>query len=108
MDHLSVDYGKKSKMEFSIDPDLQISTDAIEPYNFILTTHTTLEHSDCFSGIKAPFQLRAESNLSRSCGHGPFIPLTYILSPILSYSFSPLLLSARFKKSEFPIHSTNM
>lgn len=47
MEHLSVDYGKKSKVEFSIDPDPQISPDATEPYNFILTTHTTLEHYDC-------------------------------------------------------------
>lgn len=26
---------------------LQISTAVVEPYNSILTTHTTLEHSDC-------------------------------------------------------------
>ena len=25
----------------------EVSTDAIEPYNCILTTRTTLEHSDC-------------------------------------------------------------
>uniref|UniRef100_A0A8C2YI53 Tubulin alpha chain n=1 Tax=Chinchilla lanigera TaxID=34839 RepID=A0A8C2YI53_CHILA len=37
MEHLSVNYGKKSKLEFSIYP----------PYNSILTTHTTMEHSDC-------------------------------------------------------------
>ncbi|ELK14958.1 Tubulin alpha-1B chain [Pteropus alecto] len=43
IEHLSVNYSKKSKVEFSIDPDPQISTDG----NFILTTHTTLEHSDC-------------------------------------------------------------
>lgn len=26
---------------------LQVSTAVVEPYNSILTTHTTLEHSDC-------------------------------------------------------------
>ena len=42
-----MDYGKKSKLEFSIYPSPQISTAVVEPYNSILTTHTTLEHSDC-------------------------------------------------------------
>ncbi|XP_068026921.1 tubulin alpha-1B chain-like [Melanerpes formicivorus] len=47
MERLSVDYGKKSKLEFSIYPAPQVSTAVVEPYNCILTTHTTLEHSDC-------------------------------------------------------------
>ncbi|MGH0182839.1 UNVERIFIED_CONTAM: hypothetical protein FKN15_010250 [Acipenser sinensis] len=47
MERLSVDYGKKSKLEFSIYPAPQVSTAVGEPYNSILTTHTTLEHSDC-------------------------------------------------------------
>ena len=47
MERLSVDYGKKSKLEFSIYPAPQIATAVVEPYNSILTTHTTLEHSDC-------------------------------------------------------------
>ncbi|KAG2466879.1 TBA protein, partial [Polypterus senegalus] len=47
MERLSVDYGKKSKLEFSVYPAPRISTAVVEPYNSILTTHTTLEHSDC-------------------------------------------------------------
>ena len=47
MERLSVDYGKKSKLEFAIYPSPQVSTAVVEPYNSILTTHTTLEHSDC-------------------------------------------------------------
>ena len=47
MERLSVDYGKKSKLEFAIYPAPQISTAVVEPYNAILCTHTTLEHSDC-------------------------------------------------------------
>ncbi|KAK2108434.1 Tubulin alpha-4A chain [Saguinus oedipus] len=47
MEWLSVDYGKKSKLEFSIYPAPQVSTAVVEPYNSILITHTTLEHSDC-------------------------------------------------------------
>ncbi|KAJ8026730.1 Tubulin alpha-1C chain [Holothuria leucospilota] len=47
MERLSLDFGKKSKLEFSIYPAPQVSTAVVEPYNAILTTHTTLEHSDC-------------------------------------------------------------
>merc|ERR1711892_749927 len=47
MERLSVDYGKKSKLEFAIYPAPQVATAVVEPYNSILTTHTTLEHSDC-------------------------------------------------------------
>lgn len=47
MERLSVDYGKKSKLEFCVYPAPQVATSVVEPYNSILTTHTTLEHSDC-------------------------------------------------------------
>jgi len=47
MERLSIEYGKKSKLEFSIYPAPQIATSVVEPYNSVLTTHTTLEHSDC-------------------------------------------------------------
>jgi len=47
MEQLSVGYGKKAKLEFAVYPAPQISTAVVEPYNTILTTHTTLEHSDC-------------------------------------------------------------
>ncbi len=44
MERLSVEFGKKAKLEFSIYPAPRISTAVVEPYNSILTTHTTLEH----------------------------------------------------------------
>jgi tubulin alpha len=47
MERLSLEYGKKTKLEFSIYPAPQISTAVVEPYNSILTTHTTIENSDC-------------------------------------------------------------
>jgi hypothetical protein len=50
MERLSVDYGKKSKLEFAICPAPQVSAAVVEPYNSIVTTHTTLEHTDCFYG----------------------------------------------------------
>ncbi|PFX20480.1 tubulin alpha-1A chain-like isoform X1 [Stylophora pistillata] len=47
MERLSVEYGKKSKLQFCIYPAPQVSTAVVEPYNAILTTHTSLEHTDC-------------------------------------------------------------
>ncbi|VDQ06237.1 unnamed protein product, partial [Trichobilharzia regenti] len=47
MERLTVDYGKKTKLEFSIYPSPQISTAVVEPYNSVLNTHTTLELTDC-------------------------------------------------------------
>ncbi|XP_053273388.1 tubulin, alpha 8 like 2, partial [Pleuronectes platessa] len=47
MERLSEDYGQMSKLEFSIYPSPHLSTAVVEPYNSILTTHTTLEHSNC-------------------------------------------------------------
>ncbi|KAK2702669.1 hypothetical protein QYM36_018725 [Artemia franciscana] len=47
MKHLIVDYGKKFKLEFAVYSAPLVSTAVVEPYNSILTTHTTLEYSDC-------------------------------------------------------------
>ena len=47
MERLAIDYGKKSKLEFAVYPAPHIATSVVEPYNSILTTHTTLEHTDC-------------------------------------------------------------
>ncbi|KAF2360192.1 Tubulin/FtsZ GTPase domain [Trinorchestia longiramus] len=38
---------EKSNLEFAIYPAPQVPTAVVEPYNSILTTHTTLKHSDC-------------------------------------------------------------
>lgn len=47
MEHLSVNYGMKPKLEFFIYPALHFSTAIVQLYNSILTTQTTLGHSDC-------------------------------------------------------------
>lgn len=47
MQHLSVEYSKCSKLEFGIYPAPQVSTAMVEPYNALLTTHATIDHSDC-------------------------------------------------------------
>jgi len=46
LERLSLDYGKKCKLEFAVYPSPQVSSSVVEPYNSILNTHTTLEHSD--------------------------------------------------------------
>jgi len=46
MDRLSLEYGKKTKLEFAIYPSPRVSTAVVEPYNSILTTHATIEYSD--------------------------------------------------------------
>lgn len=46
LERLSVDYGKKSKLGFTIYPSPLISTAVVEPYNSVLSTHSLLEHTD--------------------------------------------------------------
>ncbi|VDN14817.1 unnamed protein product [Dibothriocephalus latus] len=47
MERLSLGYGKKSKLEFSIYSAPHISKAVVQIYIAILCTHTTLEYSDC-------------------------------------------------------------
>ncbi|MCJ1246181.1 hypothetical protein MMC30_003386 [Trapelia coarctata] len=47
LERLSTDYGKKCKLEFAIYPAPQVSTAVVEPYNAVLSTHSTIENSDC-------------------------------------------------------------
>lgn len=46
LDQLSVEYGKKSKLDFCIYPSPHISSSVVEPYNSVLSTHSLLEHTD--------------------------------------------------------------
>ena len=47
LERLSTDYGKKSKLEFAVYPAPLVSTAVVEPYNAVLSTHSTIENSDC-------------------------------------------------------------
>ncbi|KAM7322566.1 hypothetical protein ACRRTK_018071 [Alexandromys fortis] len=47
MEQLSAEYYRKTKLEFSVYPSPRLSTAVVEPYNAVLTTHSTIEHSDC-------------------------------------------------------------
>lgn len=108
MERLSVDYGKKCKLEFCVYPAPQVATSVVEPYNSILTTHTTLEHSDCSFmvdneaiydicrrnlGIERPNY----ENLNRLIAQGTFLKkwrwslaLTIISSRVFNHRLPPL------------------
>lgn len=47
LEHLSSDYGKKCKLQFSIYPAPRVSNAVVEPYNAVLSTHSTIENADC-------------------------------------------------------------
>lgn len=46
-ERLTSEYGKKCRLQYCVYPSPKISSAVVEPYNAILTTHTTLDHSDC-------------------------------------------------------------
>merc|ERR1711939_201862 len=46
LERLSVDYGKKSKLAYTVTPAPQVATAVVEPYNHVLATHSLLEHTD--------------------------------------------------------------
>jgi tubulin alpha len=46
LERLYVDYGKRSKLCFTIYPSSHVSTAVVEPYNSILSTHSLLEQTD--------------------------------------------------------------
>ena len=47
LERLSVDYGKKSKISFTVWSCPQISSACVEPYNTVLCVHSLLEHTVC-------------------------------------------------------------
>ena len=46
LERLSVDYGKKSKLGFTVYPSPQVSTAVVEPYNTTLSVHQLVENAD--------------------------------------------------------------
>ncbi|XP_060047322.1 tubulin alpha-8 chain-like [Erinaceus europaeus] len=91
MERLSVDYGKKSKLQFSIYPSPRVSTAVVEPYNSILTTHSTLEHCDC------GFMVDNEATYDICCRNLDIERPTYInLNRLISQVASSITASLRF------------
>lgn len=46
LERLTVDYKKKTKIEFAVYPSEQLSSTVVEPYNTVHCTHTMLENSE--------------------------------------------------------------
>jgi tubulin alpha len=46
LERLTVDYPKKTKIEFAVYPSEQLSSVVVEPYNSVFCTHTMLENSE--------------------------------------------------------------
>ncbi|KGL91652.1 Tubulin alpha-1C chain, partial [Charadrius vociferus] len=87
MERLSVEYSKKSKLEFSVYPAPQVSTAVVEPYNSILTTHTTLEHSDCsVSSITASLRFDGALNVDLTEFQTNLVPYPRIHFPLATYA----------------------
>ncbi|XP_055914324.1 tubulin alpha-8 chain [Eupeodes corollae] len=47
MERIACEYAKLCKLQFAVYPSPKVSTAVVEPYNSVLTTHSTLVHSDC-------------------------------------------------------------
>ncbi|KAG6041400.1 alpha-tubulin [Claviceps citrina] len=47
LERLATEYGKKTKLEFAVYPSPRTNTAVVEPYNAVLSTHSTIENSDC-------------------------------------------------------------
>ncbi|XP_040572691.1 tubulin alpha chain [Lepeophtheirus salmonis] len=83
LERLSIEYGKKAKLCFSIYPAPQVSTAIVEPYNALLYTHTTLEHCDVAFLVdnEAIYDLcRINLNITRPT----YINLNRLISQIIS------------------------
>lgn len=46
-ERLASDFGKKCRLQFVVYPAPRIASAVVEPYNAVLTTHSTLDQSDC-------------------------------------------------------------
>ena len=61
LERLSVDYGKKSKISFTVWSCPQVSTAVVEPYNTVLCVHSLLEHTDVTNQVHTRFEFTHHS-----------------------------------------------
>ena len=93
LERLSVDYGKKSKLEFTVYPAPQVSTAVVEPYNSILATHAMIDHSDCAFmvdnealSLTASLRFDGALNVDFTEFQTNLVPYARIHFPICSYA----------------------
>jgi tubulin alpha len=91
LERLSVDYGKKPKLGFTVYPAPQVSTAVVEPYNSVLSTHALLEHTDvCIILDNEAVYDICQKNLNVSC------PSYANLNKLIAQVISSLTASLRF------------
>ncbi|XP_011499073.1 PREDICTED: tubulin alpha-1B chain-like isoform X2 [Ceratosolen solmsi marchali] len=91
MEKLGNEYGKKSKLEFTVYPAPRISTAVVEPYNTLLSVHATMNYSDC------TFMVDNEAIYDICCNKLGIDRPTYInLNRLISQVMSSITASLRF------------
>ena len=92
LERLSVDFGKIPKAVFALAPSPRMSTNIVEPYNFILSLHSMLEHSDLtvFADNQAAYRV-LENDL------GIESPSIGQLNSLFSYAYSSVTAPMRFR-----------
>ncbi|KAI9610520.1 hypothetical protein H4Q26_006662 [Puccinia striiformis f. sp. tritici PST-130] len=86
LERLSADYGKKSKLEFAVYPAPKMSSSVVEPYNSVLTTHTTLEHVDLVSSVTASLRFDGSLNVDLNEFQTNLVPFPRIHFPLATYA----------------------
>ncbi|XP_014294469.1 tubulin alpha chain [Halyomorpha halys] len=105
-ENLSCEYPKKSKLGIAIFPSPTMSTAVVEPYNAVLNTHATLEHTDCvfLADNEAMYnicQTRLDIDSPTYCN----------LNRLLAQTVSSITASLRFKgtlNADFTDFQTNL
>merc|ERR1712224_677316 len=91
LERLSVDYGKKSKISFTVWACPQVAAAVVEPYNTVLCVHSLLEHTDvtCMVDNEALYDIcRRNLDIER--------PTYTNLNRLLAQVISSLTASLRF------------
>ena len=83
MEHLNIDYGKKTRLEFAVFPSPKLSTIITEPYNTILNTHIGLEYADCVFIVdnEALWDICTHS---LDISNGNFVNINRLISQVIS------------------------
>jgi len=82
-EELMMEYGKKSKLQFSVYPSPQMGTAVVEPYNTILTTHHSMDYVDCSFLVdnEAVYQINKDK---LDIQQPTYVDLNHLISQIMS------------------------
>lgn len=98
LERLSNDYGKRTKLGFTIYPSAKVSTSVLEPYNSVLSSQSLLEHLDAAIMLdnEAIYDIcKSKLNIEK--------PSYTNLNRLIAQVISSMTVSMRFKGS--PIES---